>query len=181
MQKLAAISIRKPIFASMIILALVVVGATGYFKLNVDRSPAVDIPTVYVQATLPGASPVEMESLVAQRLEENVNTVEGITELRSVSALGRTFLIIRFDLSRDANRAVEDVRNRVSATLRELPPEMDPPNVSKFDVDSSPAMTIALAGNRSIRELTELADKIVKPQLERSPGVGEIEIVGGLR
>ena len=179
MQKLADLSIRRPIFASMIILALVVVGASGYLKLNVDRSPTVDIPTVYVQASLPGASPVEMESLVAQRLEENVNTVEGITDLRSVSGVGRTFLIIRFDLNREANRAVEDVRNRIAATLRDLPPEIDPPTVMKFDVDAAPAMTIALAGNRSVRELTELADKIVKPQLERAPGVGEIEIIGG--
>ncbi|MBC8003157.1 MAG: efflux RND transporter permease subunit, partial [Opitutaceae bacterium] len=109
MQKLADLSIRRPIFASMIILALVVVGTSGYLKLNVDRSPAVDIPTVYVQASLPGASPVEMESLVAQRLEESINTVEGIADLRSVSSVGRTFVIIRFDLNREANRAVEDV------------------------------------------------------------------------
>src|SRR6476620_9529015 len=123
MQQLAEICIRRPVFACMIILALVVVGATGYFHLNVDRSPSVDLPTVFVSTSLPGASPVEMESLVAQRLEESINTVEGITEMRSISGVGRSFLIIRFNLKRDANAAVEDVRGRVAATMPELPPD----------------------------------------------------------
>ncbi|MBI3414563.1 MAG: efflux RND transporter permease subunit [Verrucomicrobia bacterium] len=180
MQKLAEVSIRRPVFASMIVLALVVVGATGYFHLNVDRTPAVDLPTVFITTTLPGASPVEMESLVAQRIEERVNTVEGIAELRSISGVGRCFVIVRFNLSRNPNTAAEDVRNRIAAIADQLPPEADPPEVTKFDVDSQPIMSIALAGDRSVRELTELADKIVKVQLERSDGVGEVEIFGGL-
>ena len=180
MQKLAEISIRRPVFASMIILALVVTGATAYFKLNVDRTPSVDIPTVFVSTSLPGASPMEMESLVAQRVEENVNTVEGIDELRSISGVGRSFVIIRFNLNRDPNQAAEDVRNRVSSFIDELPREIDPPKVTKFDTDAAPILGLALAGNRSVRELTELAEKIVKVQLERSDGVGEVEVFGGL-
>ncbi len=180
MQKLAEISIRRPVFASMIILALVVTGTTAYFHLNVDRTPSVDIPTVYVSTTIPGASPVEMESMVAQRIEENVNTVEGIAELRSFSGVGRSFVIIRFNLSRDANQAVEDVRNRVASTIDEMPREADPPRVTKFDTDASPILGLALAGDRSVRELTEMADKIVKVQIERSDGVGDVEVFGGL-
>lgn len=179
MQKLAEICIRRPVFATMIIMSLVVVGATGFFKLGVDRTPPVDIPTVYVSTMLPGASPVEMETLISQPIEEQVNTVEGITELRSISGYGSSFVIIQFDLSRDVNRAVEDVRNRVSGVLGELPRDIDPPMVTKFDSDRSPTMTIALSGTRPERELTEIADKIVKVQLERSVGVGEVEVQGG--
>lgn len=180
MQKLAEISIRRPIFASMLILALVVTGATAYFRLNVDRTPSVDIPTVFVATSMPGASPLEMESLVAQRIEENVNTVEGIAELRSISGVGRSFVIVRFNLSRDPNQAAEDVRNRVASSIDELPREIDPPKVTKFDTDAAPVMGLALAGDRSVRELTELAEKLVKIQLERSDGVGEVEVFGGL-
>jgi HAE1 family hydrophobic/amphiphilic exporter-1 len=180
MQKLAEISIRRPVFACMLLLALVVAGATGYVHLNVDRSPAVDLPTVFVSAGLPGASPVEMESLVTQPLEQNINTIEGIDELRSISGLGRSFIIVRFNLQRDANAATEDVRNRVSATLAELPPDIFAPQVSKFDVDSQPILTLAMSGDRPVRELTELADKIARIQLERAEGVGEVEVSGGL-
>ncbi|MFN0059785.1 MAG: efflux RND transporter permease subunit [Planctomycetota bacterium] len=180
MQKLAEISIRRPVFATMIILALVVVGSTGYFRLGVDRTPPVDIPTVYVSTRLPGASPAEVESLVSQPIEEAVNTVEGITELRSISGQSTSFVIVQFDLRRDVNVAAEDVRTRVAAAIPELSRDADPPVVTKFDSDRSPVMTIALSGERSQRELTELADKVVKVQLERALGVGEVEIRGGL-
>ncbi len=179
MQKLAEICIRRPVFATMIILSLVVIGTAGFFKLGVDRTPPVDIPTVYISTRLTGASPVEMETLISQPIEERVNTVEGITELRSISGYGSSFVIIQFDLSRDVNRAVEDVRNRVSGVLGDLPRDVDPPQVTKFDSDRSPTMTIALSGQRPERELTEIADKRVKIPLERSLGVGEVEIQGG--
>jgi HAE1 family hydrophobic/amphiphilic exporter-1 len=179
MQKLAEVCIRRPVFALMLILALVVAGAAGYDRLNVDRSPSVDLPTVFVSTTLPGASPVEVESLVSQPLEQNLNTLEGIEELRSISGLGRSFIILRFNLDRDANVAAEDVRNRVAGALPDLPPDADPPQVSKFDVDSAPVMTLALSGDRSMRELTELAERTVRVALERADGVGEIEVSGG--
>ena len=180
MQRLADICIRRPVFASMLILALVVVGAASYFQLGVDRMPSVDFPTVRVSTTLPGASPTEVETEVSQIIEEAVNTVDGINELRSISGAGMSLVIATFDLDRDISDAAQDVRDRVSTVVRDLPRETDPPVISKFDTDLSPVMTIALVGERSIRELTEIADKIVKPQLERSPGVGEVQIVGGL-
>jgi HAE1 family hydrophobic/amphiphilic exporter-1 len=180
MQKLAEICIKRPVFAAMIILALVVVGASSYFKLGVDRFPAIDVPTVTVRASLPGASPEEAESTLAQILEEAVNTVEGIEELRSVSSQGRTFVIATFDLNRDVNDAAQDVRDRVQGVTRLFPPGTDPPIVQKFDNERQGIMTIALSSNRSVRELSELADKVVKKQLERSSGVGEITIVGGI-
>jgi HAE1 family hydrophobic/amphiphilic exporter-1 len=102
MQKLAEISIRRPVFATMLVLALVVVGITAYLNLGVDRSPRVDVPTIYISTRLPGASPVEIETLISQPIEETVNTVEGITELRSISGNGSSFVIVQFDLRRDA-------------------------------------------------------------------------------
>jgi HAE1 family hydrophobic/amphiphilic exporter-1 len=180
MQKLAEICIRRPVFAAMIILALVVVGAASYSRLGVDRFPSVDLPTVSVRTTLPGSSTEETEAEISQPIEEAVNTVEGIEELRSISSGGTSFVIVTFNLDRNIDTAAQDIRDRVSGIVRTLPRDVLPPVIAKFNNDSSPVMSIALSGNRSLRELTEYADKIVKVQLERSTGVGEVDIVGGL-
>jgi HAE1 family hydrophobic/amphiphilic exporter-1 len=179
-QRLAEICIARPVFASMLVLALVVVGATGYFGLGVDRYPSVDVPTVSVRTVLPGASPEEVESLVTRQIEEVVNTVDGIDELRSVSGAGSSNVIATFDLKRDLESAAQDVRDRVSTVLNQLPEDAQPPVIQKFDNDSAPVVTIALSAERSLRELTEIADKVVRVQLERTGGVGEVRVVGGL-
>lgn len=179
MQSFIDTFIRRPVFASMLVLAMVVVGLAAYSGLGVDRLPAVELPTVTVRTTLPGASPEEVEREISQRIEEAVNTVAGIEELRSVSASGLSFVIATFRLDVDLDAAAQDVRDRVSAAQRNLPREADPPVVSKFDNDAFPIMTIALAGERTLRELTEIADKLVRPQLERAKGVGGVSIVGG--
>ena len=180
MQKLAEICIKRPVFAAMIILALVVVGGASYFRLGVDRFPSFDLPNVSVRTSLPGGAPEEVESEVSQKIEEAVNTVEGIEELRSISGQGTSIVFATFNLNRDIDTAAQDVRDRVATVIRDLPRDVDPPIVNKFNNDSSPVMTVALSADRSVRELTELADKLVKPLLERSTGVGEINIVGGL-
>ena len=180
MQKLAEICIRRPVFATMIVLSLVVVGAAGFFKLGVDRFPSVDLPTVSVRVGLPGAAPEEIESLVTQPIEEVVNTVDGISELRSVSSQGTAVVIATFKLDRNLESAAQDVRDRVNTLGRQLPEDATPPVVQKFDNDSTPVLTIALSADRSLRELTEFGDKIVRPQLERIGGVGEVRVVGGL-
>jgi hydrophobic/amphiphilic exporter-1 (mainly G- bacteria), HAE1 family len=180
-QKLAEICIRRPVFATMIVLSLVVVGAASFFRLGVDRFPSVDLPTVSVRTSLQGASPEEVESLVTQEIEEVVNTVDGIDELRSISGQGSSFVIATFKLDRDLETAAQDVRDRVATLGRRLPEDVTPPVVQKFDNDSSPVVTIALTADRSIRELTELADKTVRVQLERVAGVGEVRVEGGLQ
>jgi HAE1 family hydrophobic/amphiphilic exporter-1 len=180
MQKLAEICIRRPVFAAMIVLSLVVVGTASYFKLGVDRFPSVDLPTVTVRTSLPGASAEECETLVSQPIEEAVNTVDGMDELRSVSGPGVSFVIATFKLNRNLETAAQDVRDRVSGVINQLPVEAKPPVVQKFDNDSTPALVISLSGDRSLRELTELADKVARPQLERVGGVGEVDIVGGV-
>lgn len=180
MQSLALTCIRRPIFATMLILAMVVVGAASYRQLGVDRLPSVDLPTIRVSTTLPGAAPEEMETEVTQIVEEAVNTVDGIEEMRSISGNGQSIVVATFRLDRDIDAAAQDVRDRVSTILQRLPDDAQPPVVSKFDNDTTPVLTLALSGERSIRELTELADKTIRPQLERSTGVGEVQIVGGL-
>jgi len=180
MQKLAEVCIKRPVFATMLVMAFVVVGAASWFRLGVDRFPAVDLPTVNVRVELPGASSEEVETQVAQKLEEQINTIQGINELRSICGPGAAIVIVTFNLNRQIDVAAQDVRDKVAIAIRNLPREILPPVVSKFDNDQAPVVTIALSGERSLRELTEIADKVARPQLERSAGVGEVRIVGGL-
>ncbi len=180
MQKLAEVCIRRPVFASMLAVGLVVIGAASHMRLGVDRLPSVDLPTVRVQTQLPGASPVEVETEVSEIIEEAVNTVEGIDQLRSISGAGSSIVIATFQLGRDIDSAAQDVRDRVAGATRRLPDAAEPPVVSKVDNDSEPVITLALSGERTLRELTELADKVVKPLVERASGVGEVRVVGGL-
>ena len=179
MRGLVDVCIRRPVFASMLIAAPVVIGTASYVRLGVDRFPSVDLPTVSVRTVVPGASTEEVETLVSQRIEEAVNTVEGIDQLRSISTNGSSIVVVTFLLERDIETAAQDVRERVSTILRDLPPEADPPTISKFDNDQTPVITFALSADRPLVELTEIADKIIKPQIERSSGVGGVSIVGG--
>jgi len=176
---LADVCIDRPVFATMLILAMVVAGAVGFHYLAVDRYPAYDLPSVSVRTELPGGAPEEVEVSVTYPIEEVVNTVEGIRELRSISSAGTSLVMITFELGRDIETAAQDVRDRVAQAVRRLPDSVEPPVVSKFDSDSQAILTIALAGDRPLRELTEIADKRLKRALERSRGVGEIRLVGG--
>lgn len=180
MRTLADICIRRPVFATMMNLAIVIVGFVSYTRLGVDRLPSVDTPTVRVRTNLPGSAPEEIETLVTDAIEEAVNTVEGVDELRSVSIPDSSNVIANFNLDRDVDAAAQDVRDRVAAAQRDLPEDTRPPVVSKVNNDSDPILTIAISGPRTVRELTELADRTVKTRLERSPGVGEVRLTGGL-
>ena len=172
MRSLVETCIRRPVFATMLIATLVVVGVASFLHLGVDRFPSVDLPTVSVRTTLPGASTEDVETLVSQRIEEAVNTIEGIDQLRSISTNGSSVVVITFALERNIEAATQDVRDRVATVLRDLPPEAEAPIISKFDNDQTPALTLAVSSERPLRELTEIADKLVKPHLERCTGVG---------
>lgn len=129
MRKLADVCIHRPVFATMLILAMVVAGAVGFRFLAVDRYPAYDLPTVTVRTELPGGAPEEVEVAVTYPIEEIVNTVEGIRELRSISGAGTSLVLVTFDLGRDIDAAAQDVRDRVSQAMRRLPEECEPPVV----------------------------------------------------
>lgn len=178
MQWLAEICIRRPVFAMMLIAALVVAGAAAYLQLGVDRFPKMDLPTVYVNTVYRGAAPEEMESEITELLEDSVATVEGIDELRSVSGQGTSILILTFNIDRDIDVATQDVRDAVNSILNRLPPGTDPPVVRKQDLDASPILSMALSGPRDTRELYLLADKSIKNVIESAPGVGQVTIAG---
>ncbi len=175
---LAEVCVKRPVFALMLITALVVAGIVAFPSLGVDRFPNMDLPQIYVSSTYVGAAAEEVESEVSSVIEDAVATVAGIDELRSISWDGRSFVIITVELDRDIDAAIADVRDAVSAVVRQLPPGIDPPVVQKRDLDSSPIMTLAVSGPRSSRELFVLADRYVKNVIESSHGVGEVEIAG---
>ena len=178
MQWLAEICVRRPIFAAMLILALVVAGAAAYWQLATDRFPRMDFPTVTVRTVLPGAAPEEVESEITQILEDAVASVEGIDELRSISSDGVSLLLLTFTLNRDIDAAAQDVRDAVNTVLNRLPRNTDPPVIRKTDTDASPVLTLSLAGARDSRELFVLADRYVKNVIESAPGVGQVSISG---
>jgi len=172
------ICIKRPVFATMLILSLVVMGLASYRELGLDLFPKVDLPTITVSTSLEGASPEEIESQITKPIEEAVNTISGIDELRSTTIEGQSQVFATFLLEKDIDVASEEVRAKVSAILSTLPPGTDSPIIEKFDPDSSPVMSIVVSGRRSAREVTELADKRIKRQLEAVKDVGAITLVG---
>ena len=179
MQWLAAISVKRPVFATVLILALTVVGAFAFTRLGVDRFPKVDFPTVVVTTRLPGAAPEEVETEITDKIEEAVNTISGIDELRSTSSEGVSIVIVAFLLEKDADVAAQEVRDRVNRVLPLLPRTIQQPTVEKFDPDSAPVLTLAVSAKKPIRDITEYADKTLRRQLESVSGVGQVVVVGG--
>lgn len=178
MQKLAELCIERPVFATMLILALTFIGGFAYSILGVDLFPKVDFPTITVTTTLRGASPEEVETEITKKIEESVNTLPGIDELRSVSTEGVSLVFITFVLERDTDQAAQDVRDKVNTILGDLPQEIDPPIIEKLDPDATPVMSIAVSAKRSSREITEIADKKIKQAIESISGVGQVRFIG---
>lgn len=179
MQWLAAICVRRPVFATVLILALTVVGIVGYFGLGVDRFPKVDIPTITVTTRVPGASPKEIESEVTDKVEEALNTISGIDELRSVSSEGVSLVYVTFQLEKDVDVAAQEVRDHLNAVIPLLPQGIDLPTVTKLDPDAAPILYVSLNAKAPIRDITEVADKVVRRQIESAAGVGAVQILGG--
>lgn len=179
MQKLAELCVRRPVFATMLIMTFVVLGLFSYSRLTVERFPRVEFPSITVITTLPGAAPQEVETEITDKIEEALNTISGIEELRSTSSEGVSLVVVMFDLDRDLDNAAQDVRDKVNTVLAALPRGIDQPIVQKLDPDASPIMTISVASNRSVREMTEYTDKVLRRQLESVNGVGQVSIIGG--
>ena len=170
--------VRRPVFATMLIMSLVVLGLASYRELGVDLFPKVDLPTVTVTTRLEGASPEEIENQITKRVEEVVNTINGIDELRSITIEGQSQVYATFVLDKDINVAANEVREKVSAIASQFPPGTDSSSIEKFDPDASPVMAIVVSGKRSAREVTEIADKKIKRQLETVKDVGAISLIG---
>ncbi len=179
MQWLAEISVRRPVFASVIVLVFLVVGVFGYSKLQVDRFPKIDFPTVAITTRLAGATPKEIETEITDKVEEAVNTVSGIEDVRSTSSEGVSQVLVTFLLEKNVDVAAQEVRDRVNQILADLPDDADPPVVEKLDPDAEPIVNLAVVADRPVREITEYADKMLRRQLESVPGVGQVRVVGG--
>jgi HAE1 family hydrophobic/amphiphilic exporter-1 len=172
MQWLAAICVRRPVFTWVLMLALVVIGVASIRGLGVDRFPNVDFPVVVVVTGLPGASPEHVETEVTDRLEEAINSIAGLDELRSQSFEGLSVITAQFVLEKDTAVAAQEVRDRVNRTLASLPREITQPQVERFDPDAAPVMLIAVSGSHTPREITEYGDRVLRRRLESVSGVG---------
>lgn len=177
--KLSEVSVKRPVLAAMMIGALVVFGLFAYPKLAVDIYPSVDFPVVTATVVYPGADPGTMESKVAEPIEEALQGISGIKRLTSRNLESVTSVIVEFELEVDGNLALQDVRDKISAIEGDLPSGIDPPVIQKFDTGAAPVMSVALSSTMDIRKLTQIADKVVKQELQQVQGVGSINMIGG--
>jgi HAE1 family hydrophobic/amphiphilic exporter-1 len=180
------VSINNPVFATMMMMALVVLGLFSYNRLHVDQFPDINFPVVVIQTPYPGASPESVEADVTRKLEEAVNTISGINSLVSHSYESLSVIIIQFDLSVNAAAAAQDVREKVAAVRATFRREVDEPSISRFDPADQPVFSIAVLSSpgtkeRSLREMTTIADKIIKKRLENVRGVGAVDLVGNVK
>lgn len=177
--KLADVSIRRPVFTTMIVVAILVLGLFSFYQLNVDLYPNVDIPVVTITTVLPGAGPEQIETDVTKIIEDAVNPIEGVDHITSTSQEGVSIVIIEFVLEIDGKLASQDVREKVAAVRSELPDDIEDPVIQRFDPSDQPILTLTVAGNRPEKEITEFTKNVVKKRLENIPGVGSVELVGG--
>jgi hydrophobic/amphiphilic exporter-1 (mainly G- bacteria), HAE1 family len=179
MQRLAEICVKRPVFATMLIMSLVVVGAFSFLSLGVDLFPKIDFPTITITVVNPGASPQEIETEITDKVEEAVNTISGIDELRSTSIEGISQVFVAFVLEKDVNVAAQEVENRVQTVIPNLPETAKQPTVQKLDTDAAPVLRISISAPTSLREVTQIAKNKVKERIEAVNGVGQVTIVGG--
>src|SRR5436190_4967103 len=179
MQWLAALCVKRPVFATVLILSLTVIGAFSFTRLGVDRFPKVDFPTITITTVQPGAAPEQIETEITDKIEEAVNTISGIDDLRSVSSEGISQVIVAFLLEKDTDVAAQEVRDKVNGVLPRLPKTVQQPRVDKVDPDAAPVLSLALTASKPVRDITEYADKVLRRQLESVNGVGQVLILGG--
>lgn len=176
---ISELSIKRPVFAVMLIGALVALGLISITRIGYDLFPSVEFPFVSVVTTLEGAAPETIETEVTEIIEEQVNTIASIKSIRSQSFEGRSSVAIEFELSENVDVKAQDVRDKVSIAIKDLPRDVNQPIVSKVDPDAQPIMSVMVAGDLPIRDITQFADTVVKEQIQRLPGVGSVTLVGG--
>ncbi len=175
---LSDVSVRRPVFAVMMTAALIVLGVASYGGLGLDLMPKTDPPVVTVFVNLPGASAEEIETQITKRVEEVVNTISGIDELRASSDRGNSRVSINFTLERDIESATQDVRDKVATIVAQFPRDTMAPQIQKVDPDAQPILSFAMYGPRAPKELTEIAEKRIKQDIETLPDVGSVNLMG---
>jgi len=176
---LSDVSIKRPVFATMMMVALVVLGVASYKRLAVDEYPDVTYPIITVSVSYPGASPEVVEREVARPIETALNTVDGLYELSSTSSEGSANVRLQFKLGVDPTRMQPEVSAKVGRIRRQLPRDIGEPSISRYDPNDSPILTVAvMSKERSLRELTDLGDQVIRPRLESVNGVGGVQLSG---
>ncbi|GAB4260678.1 efflux RND transporter permease subunit [Thermincola ferriacetica] len=176
--KLTDISLKRPVFATVIIIALVAVGIVSYTGLPINDMPDVDIPYVSVTIILPGASPDQVESKVSKKVEEALGQISGVKHLSTTITEGVSNTVVEFELEKSPDVAVEDVRTKLSAIRGELPQDIEEPIIAKFDVDAMPILSLAVTGPLNQRDLSELVDDLITKRLNAVKGVGSVNVFG---
>jgi hydrophobic/amphiphilic exporter-1 (mainly G- bacteria), HAE1 family len=176
---ISTVAIKRPIFASTIIAALLVFGVVAYRSLGVDLMPKIDFPVVSVITQLRGADPETMETRVSDPIEEGISTLSGLKTLRSTSAEGYSVITAEFQLEKNIDVAFQEVQARVNSVRAQLPTDVEDPVIEKMDLDAAPIVTLILSGDLSPRDMYHLADKGIKERLQRVRNVGSVKIVGG--
>jgi hydrophobe/amphiphile efflux-1 (HAE1) family protein len=176
---LADFCVRRPVFTTMLVALFVVTGIFSFRDLSVDLLPKADPAVIQVMINLPGASPDELNSAVVEPAEQSLSSISGIDEMQSTIREGTARITLKFVLERDINDAAQDVREKVAQAIKELPPEVQPPIITKVDPDADPVVSFALSGTLPLRALTEIADKQIRRAIETVDGVGEVTISGG--
>ena len=176
---LYSLSIRRPVLATVFALLIMIFGAVGFYFLGVREYPAVDPPVISVATSYRGANADVIDSQITEPLEEQINGIDGIRTIESVSRQGRSTITVEFDLGSDLERAANDVRDRVSRAQQQLPPDAEPPSVSKSDASAPPIVFLNIKSDtRSLMELTEIADKRFKERLQTIEGVSRVDVWG---
>lgn len=178
MQWLAEICVHRPVFATVIVLFLTVVGGFSFFTLGVDRFPKIDLPTISVRTTNPGAAPAEIETEITDIIEGALNTVPGVEEMRSSSSRGSSNVTLTFNLEKNPDVAFQEVQQKLSTVANWLPDTADPPVAQKADPDSQPILLYTVSAPRNVIELTELVEELIQKRIENADGVGEVFMWG---
>lgn len=175
---LSDLSLKRPVFATVIILALVALGIYSYVNLGINDMPEIDMPYVTVSIVWPGAAPAQMETEIARKVEEAVGQVPGVKHITTQSQEGITFVIAEFTMETPPAEATQGVRDKMSALRGELPNGIHDPVISKLDINAMPIVSLAVSGDIPLREMTALVDDTIKPGLEKINGVGKIDTYG---
>lgn len=178
MQWLAEICVHRPVFATVIVLFLTVVGGFSFFTLGVDRFPKIDLPTISVRTSNPGASPEEVESEITDVVEAALNTVPGVEEMRSSSSRGRSDVTLTFNLEKDPDVAYQEIQQKLSTVVDRMPDTADPPVAQKSDPDSQPILQYVISAPRGVMELTEQIETLIQERIESTDGVAEVFMWG---
>ncbi len=176
---LAEVSIRRSIFATMLIAALMVFGLFSLPRIGVELFPSVEFPVVTATVVYPGADPETMETKVADPIEEALQSLSGVKRMTSRNLEAVSQIVLQFELEVDGDQALQDVRDKIAAIERNLPQGIDPPVVQKLDVGAAPVLSVALASDLPLAELTRIAKDEVKQRLQQISGVGNIDLIGG--